>query len=265
MYGNRSFNLSVSSPSASPIIKRPTSCDHSNTNSLPNFGENCDSKLIKPSPIAARIQKGLTKPQLFEILCRDFSWIASSPEDSHFYVTSDSQVYCNVCRIKVCGSRYSNVKDHGNRRKHQLLEESSKLVTLELSNLDKVNFPVENGSLTRTRQMFTLAVMKDIPKGKISTVYSPIKVTTAHLLQKHGVTLGSGATIDRDYPVALKTMEAAVTELVRNNFGAIVIDGASTKFLGGTKLQVLIFSSTVLPKPLLLATIIERDGTAAVL
>jgi hypothetical protein len=87
-------------------------------------------------------------------------------------------------------------------------------------------------------------------------------VQAVNKLAKEGKFIGSSGTIDRDIPKATALMEQAITASVKNIFGCLVFDGASTKHCGSKKPVLVLFNSSQLPEGVVhLNTLIpDEDG-----
>ena len=260
-----SSNESVSFSDSQQHVELCHGCSGSTTSIVEKrCVENIGSDMKKSPDDSKRLKFSSLEDQ-FIFLCTSFSWLSES--GAHLQQFKQvGKVHCSVCDSWMQGARTWNVAQHekGEHHMNRALEIMNKI-----GDKTKASITIDNRDPRKiiefARSTFTASAMRDIPKSAIQNVFSPSMIDLAYVLKCHGIKLGSAGTVDQDFRIAARDMHEAIGKKVKDVFGTIVVDGATTSLLGGAKLQAIIFSSTTLKHPVLLATPILENGTAAFL
>lgn len=105
------------------------------------------------------------------------------------------------------------------------------------------------------RYVLTAHLMLHMSKDAIKEVFTDDVMDMLNAVTTFCKTVGSDGTLSRDIPVSLEAVKARIKQLVAGTIGCIVADGASTAFLGGEKPVAVMYETSSLPRPALLAVL----------
>jgi hypothetical protein len=215
----------------------------------------------------ARSSSSKKREQGFRTLRLKHPWI--NPDDVELYVKR-KHARCLICKTQPLSLAGGNAGRHASSASHNanvatqesILKGKATVLDAYVSSASiQKAAALSKERLTRQRKLFTFVGHTIAPKSTLQALFTGAMGDAAASMRAAGVFSGAAGTVDRDVMDAYEMVKEDVITALKGQVGALVTDGASTKFCGRQKPLAIVFSNSELGA-VLLDVVMEEDGSA---
>jgi hypothetical protein len=215
--------------------------------------------------IAPKARRGGRQSKTLHQVHKELAWVAVGPEAEAKFAQKERWVSCTACKVNIkCETTLTNATKHASSASHlRMVSEAATQCKLPLADAATAG-QVHRELRVGLRAAFTASVSSLVPKSLMGVLYGPSHLEAANLLHRHSMTIGAAGTVDRDVALALEQHVKDIAAAVKDQFGALIVDGASLPdlFEGTVKPLAVMFSMSRHGPPLGLGYVKNTTGTA---